>query len=81
MKRSWLWVVPLLAAAVQMPVRGELIISVEDKSIVQGGETDVDVSIQSDSTTDLSAFQFKFSVSNNGLSGTQLQFVNPQPTD
>ena len=81
MKRLWLWVVPLLAAAVQMPVRGDLIIRVDDESIVQGGETDVDVSIRSDSTTDLSGFQFRFSVSNNGISGTQLQFVNPQPTD
>jgi hypothetical protein len=80
MKRLWLWVVPLLAAALQMPVRGDLIIKVEDKSIVQGGETDVDVSIRSDSTTDLSGFQFQFSLSNNGMSGTQLQFVNPQPT-
>jgi hypothetical protein len=81
-RRVWVLCLVLPLAVFAVPARADLVISIQDTSVAQGGTGTVDVYLTSNApigTPDMiNSYGFQLQITNNGVDGTQLAFSTNQ---
>jgi hypothetical protein len=81
MRHRAAWLILALPLILATPGRADLIVTIGNASVPQGGTATVDLTISSTSTDLLNNYQFQVQITPNPGTLSQLQFVDPQPQD
>jgi hypothetical protein len=81
-RQKWVRGLAVLLVGFAVPARADLVISIGNASVPQGGTTTVDVLLTSNASSlspdEIDNYGFQLQVKNNGLDGTQLAFATTQ---